>query len=111
MNKLDEKYKRYLKREAKKQKQEQIKHWVSLAKKEAERISNDIDFVIEKIKSKEYGLDMAKEELLWRVLDMESHYVNCDISEVNEVYQEVLDKARAALKRVEEKIQEEGLDK
>jgi len=90
---------------------EQKNKWIESAKKEAGQISNDMDFVIEKIKTKEYSLEMAKDEFLWRALDLENHYVNSDIPEINEIYQEVLDKTRAALKRVEERIQEEGLDK
>ena len=90
---------------------EQKNKWIESAKKEAGQISKDIDFVIEKIKTKEYSLEMAKDEFLWRVLDLENHYVYSDIPEINEIYQEVLDKTRAALKRVEERIQEEGLDK
>ena len=84
---------------------------IDSAKKEAERISNDIDFVVEKIKTNEYSLDMARSEFLWRVLDLENHYINCDEPEVAKIYTEVYDKAKDALKKVEEKIQEEGLDK
>ena len=84
---------------------------IERAKIEAENISKDIDFVIEKIKTKEYDLLMAKEEFSWRIEDMEKFYFNNEHTEVNEIYQEVLDKVKAALKRVEDKIQEEGLDK
>ena len=83
---------------------ERKKIWIEDAKKEAKRISNDIDFVIEKLKTKEYCLEMAHDEFLWRVLDLENHYVNGDFQEINEIYQEVLDKAKAALERVKEKI-------
>ena len=90
---------------------EQRQQWISSARREAERISKDIDFVVEKIKTKEYSLDMARSEFLWRVLDLENNYINCDEPEVAKIYTEVFEKAKAALKRVDDKIKEDGLDK
>lgn len=90
---------------------EERQNWINNAKREAERISNDIDFVVEKIKTKEYSLDMARSEFLWRVLDLENHYINCDEPEIAKIYTEVYEKAKAALKRVDDKIKEEGFDK
>jgi len=84
---------------------------IEAARIEAVKILNDIDFIIEKIKTKEYDLILAREEFAWRVEDLEKYYFKSEYSEVHEIYQEVLDKAKAALKRAEEKIQEEGLDK
>jgi len=90
---------------------EEKRELIERVKKEAESISKDIDFVIEKIKSKEYSLEMAKEEFSWRIEDMEKFYFNNEYTEVNEIYQEVLDKAKAALKRVEEKLNQQESEK
>ena len=96
---------------SKKAEQERKMQWIESAKKEAAIISNDIDEVIEFVKTGKYSLEMAKDEFLWRVLDLENHYINTDVPEINEVYKEVFEKAKAALERVKEKMQEEGLDK